>query len=300
MCKKQLIVKTNQLNQAYQDLSLIELRLIQLANVAIRESSENSGFSLENPISISVESFAKNFNYSSKNHVYRDLQVAESLLFAREFSFYDESGNMVKSRWLSHVLYKKGSSEIRLVFTEAVRLGITRIDGVTQSFTKYYLDQTRKFKKPFSIRLYELLIQWKNAKLIPSFDIKELRAQLGIEVGKYESTADFNRYVITPCIAEINQHSDIDVILEKASQGKKVKALQFKIKNKEIKNAKKSLTTAQINKYARLLSKDSEVCQLAYIGEEVEDFIKRIAKLLGTEQGLNDLEEALKRNGFGK
>lgn len=295
MCNKQLVVKTNKLNQAYQELSLVELRLIQLANVLARESKTGAGFSPENPISISAKLFAKTFHASSTKNVYRDLKIAETLLFERRFRYYDKENNLVKSRWITQVTYRNETATIDLVFTEAVRNEITRIDGATNCFTRYYLEQTSKFKKHYSIRLYELLIQWKNASQIPSMEINELRAQLGLDGGRYESIGDFNRYVLNPSLAEINKLSDIDVSFSKIANGRKITALQFKIKNKTTKDVQKALTSSQINYFSALLAQDADVCKMAHIGEEIEEFTKRIADLLATPQGLSYFEKALQR-----
>ena len=63
------------------------------------------------------------------------MKEAEDSLFNRRFSFYDEDGKLVKSRWIQQVKYLDDQGAIELVFTTAVVQGISRIDGVKEFFT---------------------------------------------------------------------------------------------------------------------------------------------------------------------
>ena len=62
------------------------------------------------------------------------MKEAEDSLFNRRFSFYDEDGKLVKSRWIQQVKYLDDQGAIELVFTTAVVQGISRIDGVKRVF----------------------------------------------------------------------------------------------------------------------------------------------------------------------
>ena len=123
------------------------------------------------------------------------LKEAEDTLFNRRFSFIDSDGKMVKSRWVQQVKY---------------------FDGAVDFFTQYLLSNTVKFKSVYSVRLYELLVQWKNSDLrkMPMFEVDKLRGQLGIDTNQYQMIADFKKRVLDKAISEINEHSDLVVSYE--------------------------------------------------------------------------------------
>lgn len=227
-----LVVKTNHLVSAVQNLSLMEARLIQLAIIEARETG--LGLSADKPLTISVKRYAEAFGVQAKN-AYANIKEAEESLFNRRFSFFDDDGYLVKSRWVSQAKYLDDKGEIEIVFTPAVVKGISRIDGAVDFFTKYLLSNTVKFKSVYSVRLYELMCQWKNAdpKKMPMFEIEKLRGQLGVEVGKYKVLADFKKRVLDTSMQEINEHSDLKISYEQVKSGRKIVGFKFKIKVKE-------------------------------------------------------------------
>ncbi len=158
--KTELVVKSNRLNTAIQNLSLAEIRLIQLAIIDSRE--HNKGLSSDTPLRINAMRYAEVFEVS-KQTAYEALIDAETNLFERRFTFMDERDLKVKSRWISQATYLDGEGAIEVMFTPAVVNNITRIHGIEQFFTKYTLEQTAQLKSLYAVRLYELLIQWREA-----------------------------------------------------------------------------------------------------------------------------------------
>ena len=102
MSKGNLVVKTNQLNSALQNLSLPEIRIIQLAIVDARET--NTGLSTDKPLRIDALRYAEMFETTRQNG-YQRMKDAEENLFNRRFSYVNEQGKTVKSRWIQQVTY---------------------------------------------------------------------------------------------------------------------------------------------------------------------------------------------------
>ena len=125
---KDLVVKTNRLNQAFQMLTLAELHIVQLAIVDARETG--TGLSTNQPLRIDAMRYAEVFNTTRQN-AYQRMKSAEDTLFNRRFSYFDSEGKLVKSRWIQQVRYLDDEGAIELVFTLAVVDGISRIDGAT-------------------------------------------------------------------------------------------------------------------------------------------------------------------------
>ena len=248
MSKGNLVVKTNQLNSALQNLSLPEIRIVQLAIVDARET--NTGLSTDKPLRIDALRYAEMFETTRQNG-YKRMKEAEETFFNRRFSYIDDDGKVVKSRWIQQVRYLDDEGAIELVFTLAVVNGISRIDGAEDFFTSYLLEKTANMDSIYSVRLYELLVQWKAAKKTPMFELDKFRDQLGIEPSEYKAMCDFKKRVLQVAINEINEKSDIKISYEQVKKGRSIAGFKFKVLAKDKpKNAKqesrRSIDTADM------------------------------------------------------
>ena len=224
-----LVVKTNRLNTATQNLSLSEIRLMQLAIVDARETGK--GFSTDKPLTISASRYAEAFNVTRQT-AYEAILKAEKTLFDRRFSFLDTDNRMVKSRWVQRVKYLDDEASIEVILTFDVVNEVTRIDGYEQFFTQYLLEQTATLKSAYSVRLYELLVQWKTARKTPVFDIEVFREQLGVNSTDYERVYDFKKNVLDVAVKEINEKTDIQTSYDQVKRGRKIIGFKFVIKEK--------------------------------------------------------------------
>ena len=229
MAKSNLVVKTHHLNTVLQNLKLAEIRIVQLAVVDARETGK--GLTSETPLRIEAIRYAEVFNTTRQNG-YLMMKEAEDTLFNRRFSYIDDEGKLVKSRWLSQVRYLDDEGAIEIVFTPAVVRGITRIDGAEEFFTKYLLEQTATMTSNYSVRLYELLVQWKTAKKTPVFELDKFRGQLGVEDEEYKAMSNFKIRVLDLAVEEINEKSDLNVEYENVKKGRKIIGFKFKVLEK--------------------------------------------------------------------
>ena len=230
MPKGNLVVKTNQLNSALQNLSLPEIRIIQLAIVDARET--NTGLSTDKPLRIDALRYAKVFETTRQNG-YQRMKDAEENLFNRRFSYIDDRGRLIKSRWVQQVTYLDDEGAIELVFTLAVVNGISRIDGAEDFFTSYLLEQTASMDSIYSVRLYELLVQWIAAKNTPVFELEKFRDQLGIEAHEYKRMGNFKLRVLDLAVKEINEKSDIKISYSQVKKGRTITGFKFKVMTKD-------------------------------------------------------------------
>lgn len=115
-----------------------------------------------------------------------------------------------------------------MVFTLAVVNGISRIDGAEDFFTSYLLEQTANMDSIYSVRLYELLVQWVAAKNTPLFELEKFRNQLGIEAHEYKRMGNFKLRVLDLAVKEINEKSDIKVSYSQVKKVGQSQALNLK------------------------------------------------------------------------
>lgn len=235
------VVKTNRLMSALQNLSHTESRIMQLAIIDSTETQ--TGLAAGKPLRISALRYAKAFDVDPAT-AYKVLMDAEATLFERRFTFINERDNPVKSRWVSQVEYIKAEGAIEIMLTPAVVEEITRIDGNKNIFTKYMLGQTAVLNSLYSLRLYELLAQWRLGKKTPIFELEIFRGQLGLEDNQYKRMSDFKRRVLDYAVAEINDKTDLKVSYKQEKDKSTIIGFKFLVLEKPkaktpIKDAKK-------------------------------------------------------------
>ena len=313
---KDLVVKSNRLNMAIQSLSLPELRIIQLAIVDARETGK--GLNTDTPLRIDAMRYADAFNTTRQN-AYILMKQAEDTLFNRRFSFLDSENKLVKSRWIQRVRYLDNEGAIEVIFTYDVVKCITRLDGAEEFFTQYLLSQTAKLNSVYSVRLYELLVQWKSATKTPVFDLTIFRGQLGIEQGEYKAINNFKRRVLDVAVNEINEKTDLTVSYTQQKRGRVVSGFGFVVKPKHsipkyAQNALKSsenkerdtntldmfnkMTDKQIAVFSAKLAQMSELGSKAPIGASVDEFAQIIANDLRNSEKQAFYKPYLAKLGF--
>lgn len=298
------IVKSHRLNTAIHNLSLPEMRLIQLAIVSARKSGQ--GLHPGKPLRIHASQYAEVFGVGV-DAAYKAITAAEKTLFDRSFTFQDRSdGNLVKSRWLQQVKYLSNNGAIELTFSNMVVSEISGIDGAKKFFTQYALKQTAPLRSLYSLRLYELVVQWLASGVTPMFEIQLFRQQLEVEDGLYTVMSNFKRRVLDSSIKEINEATDLFINYEQIKAGRTIVGFKFYVnkKPKEVIEAIKAgvevvdiemrdalsggvvLSERQALKFSRLLANNV-------------DFLPHVPKHYETkEQILKYLQAALRTPNF--
>lgn len=269
---KELVVKTNRLNEAMHNLDLIENRLIHMGIVRFRE---NPIFSADTKVVISASDYAKLFDVDRVS-AHQALLEAEKSLFARQFTIINENGKPEKTRWIQSVEYLNGENALGIRFSTIVVKGISRIDGNNDPFTSYYLEQIAPLKSRYSVRLYELLKQWVKKKETPEFELEKFRFQLGIAPSEYTKISNFKARVLNVAINEINEKTDFEVTCHQQKTGREVTGFKFKIKTKkQVIDNNKDLTGVKIAK--QLTSDDADISltdnEIATIKSMAEKYI---------------------------
>lgn len=297
------MIKSNRLNTAIQNLSLVEIRIVQLAIIDSRETQ--TGLTADTPLRITARRYADAFDVNIDT-AYDVMLDAESTLFERRFTFINERDNPVKTRWVSQVEYMKGEGAIEIILTPAVVNEMTRIDGKKKFFTQYMLEQTAILNSVYSVRLYELLVQHRTNPRKPDFELEVFRGQLGLGVNDYKRLCDFKRRVLDHAVKEINQKTDLQVSYEPNKEGRTVIGYKFTIcekpKQKNTKEAPvqfKELTPKTINFFAPKLAGDAAFgSKHAGAGEPTEKFVLRIKNELKDVKNQQKWLSDLIRVGF--
>ena len=227
-----LVVKENSLIQASYNLTLIEQRLLLLAIIVIREHTHNNELdyiAFSKPIKIFADDYIKQFDVSRQT-AYQGLKEACKTLFARQFSFQEKRGKGVAnitSRWVSDIGYIDSEAYVELTFSRSVIPLITELES---SLTSYEIGQVSNLSSAYALRLYELLVAWKNKGVSPKWQLEDFRNKMGVEEGKYMRMGQFKERVLDFAVEQINQYTDITIRYQQYKKGRKVEAFKFIIK----------------------------------------------------------------------
>jgi plasmid replication initiation protein len=93
-------------------------------------------------------------------------------------------------------------------------------------YTKIRVDEALKFKRFYSVRLYELLMQWKSTGE-RHISLSNLRKSFQIDVDKYKKFSDFRKWVLEPSVKEITEKTSWEISWEPLKTHRKVSSISF-------------------------------------------------------------------------
>lgn len=232
MTKKNMVIKDNSLIGASYSLGVAEQRLVFLAIIEARE--QDTLIKAGGLLRISAQSYAKQFNVE-KHTAYEAMKRAAIALFEAEFkfSYTDKKTGRVfqaRSRFVEQSAYADDLGCVELVFAGRVVPLITRLE---KRYTEYDLKQVSALQSEYAIRLYELIIQWRNVGKVPLVELQDLRNKLGVETEQYKKMNNFKAKVLDYAISQINEYTDITVGYVQHKDGRKITGFMFEFKIKK-------------------------------------------------------------------
>lgn len=123
---------------------------------------------------------------------------------------------------------------------------LSAVLGLGRDYTSIFRKQRDKFTTTYAFRLDTLLrsIQKVQHTKYNRFTIEEFQRKMGTN---YEQYKDLNRSVIKPALENINTYTTLDVQLIEHKKSRKVEAISFSIRNKNIISEEKEYTKFGIN-----------------------------------------------------
>ena len=307
--KNELVVKDNALINASYNLETAEQRLIMLAVINARETGQ--GITADSKLEIHASDYAKHFNVST-DAAYKVMKEAVNNLFERKFSYvaeYKKTGKtgVVRSRWVSRIFYVDSLAILEITFAPDVVPLVTRLE---EHFTSYQLKQVSNLTSKYAIRLYELLIAWREVGKTPQIELSEFRQKIGVENGEYERMHHFKARVLEPAIKQINEHTDITASYEQHKRGRTISGFSFRFKQKQqVKKIESKrdpntpdffikMTDAQRHLFANKMSEMPEMSKYSQGTESYQQFAIRIADMLLQPEKFRELYQILEKAGF--
>lgn len=219
-----LVTQSNSLIKASYELTLNEKRLILLAIARL----DGRKAMPEGVMKFSAIEFAEQFKLD-KNHSYDSLRAASKFLYDRTIKRYSREGKLVgERRWIAGINYHDEEGCVSLEFHQQIAPLLTKLH---KEFTSFRLRDVSLLKSFNSIRIYELAAQhWRIGSRKISLD--ELRTLLQLE-GKYPVYKDLRRRVLDTAVVDINLNTDLDVVIEPITKGRRIIALNLIIAMKD-------------------------------------------------------------------
>lgn len=235
MANDLVVVKANSLIEASYRLSIDEVRILALTIGSMDPNSNQQVFDF------TVADFVREFPEINLDNAYKQIQGAIKRIYERSVKTEDKD-RVTEFRWVSSRTYFKKEGRFRIAMTNEVMPYLTQLKG---QFTKYQLRNISSFNSVHSIRIYELITQYRKVGE-REITIEELKKWLQVE-DKYSAFFDFKKRVLSTAIREINEKSDLLVEVEQIKRGRTVHALNFVILPKQ----KKAENTENLTKSGR-------------------------------------------------
>ena len=244
-----LVVKANDLIQKSRfDLSLSQQKIVLYLISQVQKEDEDLKL-----YEFAIKDFCQicGITNDSGNN-YAKLKAAIKEIADKSLWVTLPNGKETLIRWIEKPYVDEHSGTIRIRLDKDMKPYLLQLKD---NFTRYELFWTLRFKRKYSIRLYELVKSIHYNETLPYeriYELTELRTLLGAE--NYTDWADFKKRALEPAIADINAYSDKQISYETITYGKTVGRIKL------------ILSTKQYNKIleARVIGDD----ELGYYVEE--------------------------------
>jgi len=242
-----IVYKDNYLIEASYKLTLVEQRLMIYCISRLNPDKP------QRELTISVEDFIKQFPDMSKKHAYTQIKQAIDSIGERWIKVKDPKRTK-EFRWISSKEYYHDHGSAAISFSTEVMPYLCQLE---KQFTKYQLRNISAFKRIYSIRLYELLTQYRTLKS-RILSVSDLRIALQLD-NKFSEFKELKRKVIEPSIKEINEKSDLSIEYELIKKGRSIDSIKFLIKEKSKIKSVKNDNSNKLNSERKGLNSTNEL-----------------------------------------
>ena len=221
MIKNNLIVKSNQVIEASYTLTTIEQRLILSAIAQVPKGEEISDDVL---YPLTTKNLVKLGGDEKASH--KEFKDAVNRLYERSIILRDgdESDSF---RWIQEKVFK-GSTIAFIRFSKPI---LPFLSNLKAEFTKYLESDIIGMSSPYSIRFYELIMQYRSIGH-REISLEDLRWMFQLQ-NKYPVWADLKKRVIEQATKEINEHSPYNLTIEPKRTGRKITSIVLKFQDKK-------------------------------------------------------------------
>ena len=215
--KQQVAFQSNALINARYEMTAFQKKILLYIISLIQPNDED--FKL---YQIHVKDFVSETDYKSKM-LYGKLRQETKALIGKVYEI-EEPDRLLQISILSEAIYIKGKGLIEVRFTPSLKPYLLQLK---EHFTATPLKYILSFKSVHSMRLYEMLHQFKVTGFFVE-RVERLKYRLKIE-DKYASYSAFKKYVLQQAQKELEQ-TDMAFTFKEIKKGRKIERIEFRIK----------------------------------------------------------------------
>jgi len=270
MLKNNLIVKSNQVIEASYTLTTMEQRLILSAIAQVPKGEEISDDVL---YPLTTKNLVKLGGDEKASH--KEFKDAVNRLYERSIVLRDgdESDSF---RWIQEKVFK----ESKVAYIRFSKPILPFLSNLKAEFTKYLESDIVGMSSPYSIRFYELIMQYRSIGK-REISLEDLRWMFQLQK-KYPVWADLKKRVIDQAIKEINEYSPYNLTIEPKRTGRKITSIILKFQEK------KSLKTTK-------KQSDNPIIEIQRGSSSVAPGIQSFSDSIKPSEKINDLEHRVSK-----
>ncbi|MEL6613271.1 MAG: replication initiation protein, partial [Bacteroidota bacterium] len=208
MARSDWVVKANTLINARYDWTMLQQRMVLMMIAQLDMHDEDFGIQR-----VDVADLVDRSGLSGKAYYERAAEAAHVLLDQKIYVRV-EDGRWRGYNLLSYVEAHPGHVLAR--FNPDMRPFLLQLK---RRFTRYMLDNVMRFQSPYSVRIYEMAMQFADLGH-RTIRLDDLREVLGVDE-KYPRFYDFKRRVLDQATKEIGRYTDIVVTYDITRKGRK-------------------------------------------------------------------------------
>lgn len=211
------VTKHNHLIEASYKLSLVGQRLFLLALAKINPLKP-----LEKSYDITADEYSKMYGISLKL-AYRDINHGLNELYDADIKLNDlQLRILIRKRLVDEAKYHDGEGKISLSFPQKLHPFLCDLKS---EYTSYRIGQVCHLKSNYSIRLFELIMQFKKTGE-REITLKKLREWLRIEK-KYKEFSNITKRIIKPSLKELNEKTSFKIEYKNIRKCRNIYSLRF-------------------------------------------------------------------------
>jgi len=217
--EKQLVVQSNPLVEAQYRLDMLAQKIIRYLVSKIIPNDQT----FKNRIyTLVVQDFCEVVDREYHTKVFQDIRAAAEKLLSTKITIR-RGKEVTRTAWIASYKYHENEGWFEFSLSTHLERELLKIKD---QFTRYYLKNISKLKSQYSIRLYELLLQYLQVGQRRE-TISDIRAMLGIGENEYIIFRDFKRWVLKKAQSEICKKTDIDFDFKVEKISRKPVAIVF-------------------------------------------------------------------------
>ena len=231
--KPDVVIQSNKLIEARYTLTTSEQRLV-LAMVSKINKFDDDFKSYE--ITFKELSYLMNIDLENIHHEIKKITIR---LMQRLIYIKEDSG-LVITHWVSYCRHDNKKKVISLRFDPCLKPYLLKLKS---QFTIIHLNIVTQFQSMYSVRIYQLLSQYKNIGY-RCIGVDEFRDMIGLTEKQYKEFKDLRKWIINQAKKEFddkNNKCDLTFDLETIKDGRKIVRLKFII----VKQSTEQTQTAQ-------------------------------------------------------